>query len=207
MAEGSKAREIFLGEGFGEVALKVNGATVEVHADGSVAAHTAGDVDAWANASVRVHAAANDGLFVPPIASSDVSRLLPANATHEIGAVESTGEHKGEIYGGIYPADNKPIWFSAAPKVMDHYKAAAWAEGQGGSLPTRKQGDYLTTLKGKGGAFTEIFNRGNSFPAGYVWLAEPSTNYRDNAWCQRLSDGDQHFLNRDIELPVLCVRR
>ena len=64
-----------------------------------------------------------------------------ATATHEIGAIESTGEHKGEIYGGIYPADNKPIWFSAAPKLMDHYAAAAWAKEQGGSLPTRAQGD------------------------------------------------------------------
>ena len=129
-----------------------------------------------------------------------------SNATHEIGAIESAGEHKGEIWGGIYPADNKPIWFSAAPKLMDHYKAAAWAEGQGGSLPTRNQGDYLTTLKGKGGAFTEIFNRGDSFPAGFVWLAEPATDGRDSAWCQRLSDGDQHHGNRNIELPVLCVR-
>src|ERR1022692_997725 len=124
-----------------------------------------------------------------------------------IGAIESSGEHKGEIYGGIYPADNKPIWFPAAPTLMDHYKAAAWAEGQGGSLPTRKQGDYLMTLKGKGGAFTEIFNRGGSFPAGYVWLAEPYTNDRDFAWCQRLSDGDQGTYSRDNELPVLRVRR
>src|ERR1039458_5284625 len=60
MAEGSKAREISLGEGFGEVALKVNGATVEVHADGSIDAHTTGDVDAYTNASVRVHTPAND---------------------------------------------------------------------------------------------------------------------------------------------------
>ena len=128
-------------------------------------------------------------------------------ATPEIGAIESAGEHKGEIYGGFYPADNKPIWFLTAPKLMDHYKAAAWAQGQGGSLPTRKQGDYLTTLKGKGGAFTEIFNRGNSFPAGYVWLAEPSTNVRNYAWCQMLSDGDQTSFYRYNELPVLCVVR
>ena len=58
--------------------------------------------------------------------STDTHKPGPANntaskATHEIGAIESTGEHKGEIYGGIYPADNKPIWFSAAPKLMDHY--------------------------------------------------------------------------------------
>jgi hypothetical protein len=130
-----------------------------------------------------------------------------AKPTPEIGTIESAGEHKGEIYGGIYPADNKPIWFSVAPRLMDHYKAAAWAEEQGGSLPTRKQGDYLTTLKGKGGAFTEIFNRGNSYPAGYVWLAEPSTFSRFHAWCQRLGDGDQHDFHRNLELPVLSVRR
>jgi hypothetical protein len=90
---------------------------------------------------------------------------------------------------------------------MDHYKAAAWAQGQGGSLPTRGQGNYLTTLKGEGGAFTEIFNRGSGFPKGYVWLAEPYTFNRNNAWCQRLSDGDQINPSRNYALPVLCVRR
>ena len=193
MADSSgRAREISLGDGFGDVALKVNGATVEVHADGSVAAHTAGDVDAYTNASVRVHAPANDSA---------------AKATHEIGAIESTGEHKGEIYGGIYPADNKPIWFLAAPRLMNHYNAAAWAEKQGGGLPTREQGGYLTTLQSKGGAFTELFKRGGSFPAGYVWLAEPNTVNRNYAWCQRLRDGDQNYNSRNVELPVLCVIR
>jgi hypothetical protein len=154
---------------------------------------------------------ANDSMSAPPIASSDVSPLSSAKATPEIGAIESTGEHRCEIYGGIwtkeYGGDNKPIWFSTAPKVMNHHKAAAWAQGQGGSLPTRKQGDYLATLKGKGGAFTEIFNRGNSFPEGYVWLAEPNS-VSSLDWCQRLSDGDQlNYDYRHYELPVLCVRR
>ena len=184
MSEGSSAKEISLGDSFGEVAVKANGIRIELHADGSVDAYTAG--------AVKVHPAAND---------------IAAKATPEIGVIECAGEHKGEIFGGILPSDNKPIWFSAAPKVLDHYKAAAWAEGQGGSLPTRKQGDYLTTLKGKGGAFTEIFNRGNSFPAGSVWLAETSTSYSDDAWCQRLSVGDQGYSHRNVKLPVLCVIR
>jgi hypothetical protein len=184
MSEGSSAKEISLGDSFGEVAVKANGIRIELHADGSVDAYTAG--------AVKVHPAAND---------------IASKAALEIGAIESTGEHKGEIYGGIYPADNHPIWFLAAPKAMDHYNAAAWATEQGGALPTRKQGDYLTTLKGKGGAFTEIFNRGGSFPAGFVWLAEPFTLIRDLAWCQRLRDGDQYVGNRSSELPVLCVRR
>jgi hypothetical protein len=183
-AGNNKAREIDLGDDFGPVVVKVNGATIEIGADSNVVVRTPGGVE--------LQTAAND---------------TASKATPEIGAIESTGEHKGEIYGGIYPADNKPIWFSAAPKLMDHYKAAAWAQGQGGSLPTRKQGDYLTTLKGKGGAFTEIFNRGGSFPAGSVWLAEPTTDYRSYAWCQRLSDGDQLYNYRNDELPVLSVRR
>jgi len=136
-------------------------------------------------------------------------------ATHEIGAIESAGEHKGEIYGGLwskeYGGDNKPIWFLAASdKLLQHHAAADWAEKQGGALPTTKQRDYLTTLKGKGGAFTEIFNRGNSFPAGYVWLAEPSPYHSNPAWCQRLSDGDQNFNGLSLQgaaLPVLCVVR
>jgi hypothetical protein len=134
---------------------------------------------------------------------------LPEKPASRIGAVERTGEHKGEIYGGIYPADGKPIWFSEAPKLMDHHAAAVWAKKQGGSLPTRQQGDYLTTLKDEGGAFlTRIFNRGDSFPAGYVWLAEPSTVFTKSFWLQRLSDGEQDYYgSRKSELPILSVRR
>jgi hypothetical protein len=182
-ASGAATQGISISADFNTVVL--NGATIEHAADGHLVISAPGTV------------------ITRPGPANDAA----AKAAHEIGAIESTGEHKGEIYGGIYPADNKPIWFQAAPKVMDHYKAAAWAEGQGGSLPTRKQGDYLTTLKGKGGAFTEIFNRGGSFPAGYVWLAEPYTDDRVNAWCQRLSDGDQDGSYRGHELPVLSVFR
>jgi hypothetical protein len=179
----AKGTHISISEDFNTIVL--NGATIERAADGHLVIST-------------------PGIVITKPAPADDSG---GKAAHEIGDIERAGEHKGEIYGGIYPADNKPIWFSAAPKVMDHYKAAAWAQGQGGSLPTRKQGDYLTTLKGKGGAFTELFNRGGSFPAGYVWLAEPGTLGSYYAWCQRLSDGDQGDDFRDIELPVLSVRR
>ena len=186
-ASGAATPGISISADFNTVVL--NGATIERVADGHLVISAPGTV------------------ITKPGPANDTAAKA---ATHEIGVIESAGEHKGEIYGGIYPADNKPIWFSAAPEVMDHYKAAAWAQGQGGSLPTRKQGDYLTTLKGKGGAFTEIFNRGNSFPAGYVWLAEPRnlTLFRYHAWCQRLSDGDQgNNVGRYVELPVLSVRR
>jgi hypothetical protein len=180
MEGSSNVKEILLGDDFGEVIVRANGASIQIHADGS------------ADFATNAHAPAND---------------TAAKATHEIGTIESAGDHKGEIFGGIYPADNKPIWFSAAPKLMDHFAAATWAKEQAGSLPTRKQGDYLSTLQGKGGAITDIFNRANSFPAGYVWLAEPTTSSRSYAWCQNLSDGDQDITGRLIELPVLSVFR
>jgi hypothetical protein len=205
-----KVREIDLGDDFGDVVLKVNHATIAVGADGRV---TLG------------------GAALLPAPVNDTSSTL----AHEIGAIENTGEHKGEIYGGILPSDNNPIWFSAAPTLMDHYAAATWAREQGGALPTRKQGAYLTTLKDKleicpapraemrclkdcpekrdgpdgGGAFTELFNRGSSFPADYVWLAEPVTDpyCGGRAWCQRLGDGYQTHIYRTERLPALCVFR
>jgi hypothetical protein len=89
-------------------------------------------------------------------AGATVESLLgeAQESTSQIGDIEPEGPHKGEVYGGIFPGDNKPIWFSAAHKLMNHYNAAAWATEQGGALPTREQGDYLMTLKGKGGAFS-----------------------------------------------------
>ena len=137
-ASGAATQGISISADFNTVVL--NGAIIERAADGHLVISSPGTV------------------IIKPGPANDTG----AKATPEIGAIESTGEHKGEIYGGIYPADKKPIWFSAAPKLMDHYKAAAWATEQGGALPTRKQGDYLTTLKGKGGALTELFNRGTS---------------------------------------------
>jgi hypothetical protein len=185
VASGAATQGISISADFNTVVLK--GITIERAADGHLV----------------FSAPSGTVLYKQPAPANDTA----AKATLEIGAVALAGDHKGEIYGGILPSDNKPIWFSAAPKSMDHFNAASWATEQGGALPTRKQGDYLTTLRGKGGAFTELFNRGGSFPAGYVWLAEPNIDFRDDAWCQRLSDGGQIYDSRYYDLPVLCVRR
>ena len=141
---------------------------------------------------------------------TDASANIP-----EIGAVAPAGDaHAGFIYGGILPSDKKPIWFSvarkwfsAAPKLMDHYKAATWAEGQGGSLPTSEEGKYIDTIKDKG-ALKDIFARHSdgSSSAGYFWLAEH--NY-GGAGYQQFSDGNQYYNGSTgfHYLPVLSVRR
>jgi hypothetical protein len=149
-------------------------------------------------------------------AKAYASQLKPGPAndaaskdTHEIGAIENSGEHKGEIYGGIYPADKKPIWISEEPEPISHYAAA---ELKGRALPTSEQGKYIDTIKDRG-ALKDIFARhsDSSSSAGYFWLAE---HYGYGARYQQFSDGSQYnyydvtnINYRVNHLPVLSVRR
>jgi hypothetical protein len=122
----------------------------------------------------------------------------------EIGAIESTGEHKGEIYGGIFP-DGRPGWILEEPKRLTHYDAV---ELKGRALPTREEGKYIDTIKDKG-ALKDIFARhsDSSSSAGFFWLAEHS-NLTSLARYQQFSDGSQgYYYGRNVHLPVLSVFR
>jgi len=167
-----EAREINLGEHFGYVLVKANGAQVAIGADGSIQG---------------IPAPAND----------------TAKAPHQIGCVEADGDHKGEIYGGIFP-DGKPGWIVEEPKPMDHYGAC---ELKGRALPTSEEGKYLDSIRSKG-ELKGIFARHSdgSSSAGHFWLAEHASNY---ARYQQFSDGSQtsYDYDRDTPLPVLCVKR
>ena len=52
MSEGSSTKEIVLGDELGDIAVKANGVRVEIHTDGSIAAYTKSDVDAYTNGAV-----------------------------------------------------------------------------------------------------------------------------------------------------------
>ena len=179
----AKGTQFSVSEDFNTVVL--NGVTIEQAADGHLVISAPGTV-------VTKPSPAND----------------TAKAALQIGDPAPAGDsaHAGLTYAGILPGDDKPSWVQFAPKLMDHYAAAAWAKKQGGSVPTRKQGDYLGTIKDIG-ALKTLFNHSGSFPAGAVWLAEPLTYYSYDAWCQRLSDGYQLSYFRDYVLPALCLRR
>jgi NAD(P)-dependent dehydrogenase (short-subunit alcohol dehydrogenase family) len=132
----------------------------------------------------------------------------PANdtaskAAHETGYIERDGDHKGEIYGGVFP-DGKPGWILEEPKPMTHYDAV---ELKGRALPTSEEGKYIDTIKGKGD-LKDIFARHSdgSSSAGYFWLAG---HYYGLARGQQFSDGSQfnYYLYRGHHLPVLSVRR
>jgi len=191
------ARGTHISEDFNTIVL--NGATIERTANGHLVISTPGIV-------ITKPGPANDGLSVPPVASCDVSRLLPAKAKTaiEIGVRDRDGDHKGEIYGGIFP-DGKPGWIVEEPKPLTHYEAS---ELKGRALPTSKEGKYIDTIKDKG-ALRDIFARhsGSSSSAGYFWLAEHGSY---GARYQQFSDGSQNDINfnsRYNHLPVLCVRR
>ena len=173
MTDSSNVREIDLGEDFGAVVVKANGAQVKIGPDGSNS----------------LPAPANDTV---------------AKSAHDIGDIERAGDHKGEIYGGIFP-DGKPGWILEEPKSMTHYDAV---ELKGRALPTSEEGKYIDTIKGKG-ALKDIFARhsDSSSCAGFFWLAEHLDDY--GARSQQFIDGSQYYddFYRVIPLPVLSVRR
>ena len=126
-------------------------------------------------------------------------------AESAIGTVETGGDHKGEIYGGIFP-DGKAGWISEEPNPMSHYDAVKL---KGRALPTSEEGKYIDTIKDKG-ALKDIFARhsAGSSSAGYFWLAEHDMY---DARYQQFSVGSQKddsvFGYRSHPLPVLSVRR
>src|SRR5260370_60999 len=86
-----RVKEVSLGDGFGEVAVKGNGVPVEGHADGSIQAFTSGDVDAHTNGSRKGHPAAND--------SSATAEPKPGDKMAD-----------GTIYAGISPDTGKAMY-------------------------------------------------------------------------------------------------
>src|SRR5947209_20375880 len=96
----------FTGRRFGEVAVKVNGTSIEVHANGSVAAHTSGDVDAYTNASVRAHPAANDSGKARAVTPAE---LKPGDRMPD-----------GTVYAGISPDKHQPMYTTPADAPLTY---------------------------------------------------------------------------------------
>jgi len=178
MSERSSAKEISLGDGFGEVAVKANGIRIELHADGSVDAYTAGPV--------KVHPAAND------------------TAANGKTAIEIGDEMEdGTIYAGISPDTHKPIY--ARPKdesgTYSFNEAAKHAKniGEGFHVPTKNELNVLYENRNKGklkGTFNETSKYWSSTPFNFLIFA----------WAQRFSDGFQDITNTDVVSSLRCVR-
>jgi len=185
----STAREIDLGNGFGDVAVKANGIRVELHADGSVAAYTQKDVVAYTSGAVHVHRA-NDSTAI--------------SAEPQIGDKMPTGHpNAGWIYAGISKTTHQP--FYVAPKDSGVFKwkeAMAFAAKDGARVPCQDELDQIYEARDKGG-LKGTFNETGSIPAGWYWS---SRDYDLIAWAQRFSDGGQSYYGKDFDSSLRCVR-
>src|SRR4051812_201988 len=169
-------REISLGNGCGDMAIKVNGARIEVHADGSIAAHKSGDIDVYTDASVRVHPAGNDN---GRATTASPAELKPGDRTED-----------GTIYGGISPDSQKPMYTTAEDAKLTYtfneaHKYAEKLDAHGHQdwrVPTEGELNLLFQNRGAIGGF----NVSDSDPAGWYWS---SREYGGLASVQRFSGG------------------
>ncbi len=162
MTGSSTIKEISLGDGFGEIAVKVNGARIEVHFDGSV--------DAYTDAAIRPHCTADD----------------PTRQPGTVLAFRKPGDRMadGTIYAGISPDTHKAMYTTPADasltmkwkKAMD-YAAGLDAHGRHDwRVPTKAELNVLWENRDKG-ALKGTFNVTGSAPAGWYWSStEISTN-------------------------------
>ena len=194
MAEGSNtAREISLGEDFGDVAVKVNVVRVEVHTDGSILAFTNGRVDAYTNGPVQVHAAAND---------SAVSACAP-----QIGDLDGGG-----VYVGKSATNGKDLHAALGdePKYLtfgEAFEAAEEMRKQPGRenahVPTPEELNVNLYLNKDKGKLSGTFNTSGSLPASCYRSSAPVGTY--NARVQWFDDGFQISSATSYRLPVRLV--
>jgi hypothetical protein len=188
MSEGScKAREIDLGNGLGDVAVKINGATIEVHADGSIDAFTPG--------ALKVHPAADD-------------ESTPASAT---SSNPKPGDRMpdGTIYAGVSPDTGKAMYamYGSAPLTYtfnqaQKYAAKLDAHGhQDWRVPTKGELNVLYNNRAAIGGF----DVSGSYPGGWYWSSSLNKN-NNSAWAQRFGDGNQFSGNGNYGSSLRCVR-
>ena len=184
MEGSSNTKEISLGDGFGDVAVKVNGTRIEVHTDGSI--------DVYPPSSVRVHPAANDS-------------AAKAKTAPEIG----DEMEDGTILAGYY--EGKPLYAMPkdAPGTYTFNEAAKYAKNIDAHghhdfrAPSKGELDVLYENRDKG-KLKGTFNETGSDPAGWYWSSSPFNYF--SAWAQRFSDGRQYVYPRLIDSSLRCVR-
>ena len=117
----------------------------------------------------------------------------------QIGEIENTGEHKGEIYGGIFP-DGNPGWILEEPELIPRSRAK---DLRGGTLPTPEEGRYIHTIKDKGD-LKDIFARHSNASSGsrfFCLLDE--VHY---ARYQDFRDGSVYVCINQNDPPVAVLR-
>jgi hypothetical protein len=223
MTGSGKARELSLGEGFGKVTVKVNGATIEVHADGSI--------DAFPATAVRSHPAANDaGEAATPSSGSSADQrsghLKPPPKTEpETGdaMADETGDTRvlpeitfklgemlpdGTIFAGYFQRD--PIYTTPkdAPGTYTFNEAATYAQKlkAGGHKDWRvPTPDEQRTMLFNNRAAIGGFDESGSTRSGW-YLSTVPTSFGVRKIARRFSDGETYQSDKDKALSLRCVR-
>jgi hypothetical protein len=180
MGEGSSnARELSLGDDFGDVVVKANGAQVKIGADGSIHG-----LPAPANNS------AAKGKTAPEIGDE------MADGTVYAGISPDT--HK-PMYAR--PRDESVVLtFNEAAKHAKNLEAHGHHDFR---APSKNELSVLRENRNKG-KLAGTFNETGSTSAGWYWSSTP--NYKTTAWAQRFSDGIQSNIGRDYDSSLRCVR-
>jgi hypothetical protein len=184
-----EVREVCLGDGFGDVAVKVNGARIEVHPDGSV--------DAYTDATVRAHPGANGGSKAVAVIPAE---LQPGDRMED-----------GTIFAGISPDTRGPMFTTPhdAPLVYTFNQAAEYAQTLNSQnflghndwrVPSKDELNVLFNNRAAIGGF----NVSGWIPAQWRWSS--SRNYYFYSWAQRFSDGHQSPYFRYYLSSLRCVR-
>ncbi len=143
-------------------------------------------------AKTLVRAMLNKCLEVIP--EDDVAESSPASAIlPSIGA-----EWRGGIYAGLTLHENKPyalVLLPAEREEINWKEAIAWAEQQGGMLPSRI--DQLVLWQ----------NLKAHVQATWYWSCDPYAGYESSAWCQDFGYGGQGNDTKSAKLRARAVRR
>jgi hypothetical protein len=184
MTGSSEVKEISLGDGFGTVAVKVNGVRVEVHADGSMDAYT-------------------DGAFIvhPVVQKNAIPSLPPARP--KVG----NAMPDGTVFAGISPVTHKPMYVTPedAPLTYSFNQARDYAQ----ELKVDGHNDWRVPTKAelkvlfKNAALIGGFNETGNAPEG--WYCS-STRWGVVVWSQRFSDGTRDYFGRESRSSLRCVR-
>jgi len=106
-------------------------------------------------------------------------------------------EWNGGLYAGLSIADNVPVALVLLPgdENLNWSDAQAWAEKQGGVLPSRF--DHLVLLK----------NLKNQFKPEWYWSDEHFASYDGYAWIQSFLNGFQFYYRKSDNYRARAVRR
>ncbi len=107
------------------------------------------------------------------------------------------GESHGGHYAGLTVQAIAPAELILLPGEFEGTweKAKAWAEEQGGTLPSRF--DALVLWK----------NLRDRFKPELYWTDEQTAGDPDWAWCQSFGYGDQLYYHKGLQCRVFAVRR